>query len=53
MDPGEVLINLMTKDVRRFIESPEEETQASFDELFGRDRCQGSAWPDLRRLGTR
>ena len=36
MDPGEVLINLMTKDVRRFIESPEEETQASFDELFGR-----------------
>jgi three-Cys-motif partner protein len=36
MEPGEVLINLMTKDVRRFIESPEEETQASFDELFGR-----------------
>jgi hypothetical protein len=36
MEPGEVLINLMTKDVRRFIESPEQETQASFDKLFGR-----------------
>ena len=36
MEPGEVLINLMTKDVRRFIESPEEETQASFEKLFGR-----------------
>ena len=34
--PGEVLINLMTKDVRRFIESPEQQTQASFDRLFGR-----------------
>lgn len=36
MEPGEVLINLMTKDVRRFIESPEQETQASFEKLFGR-----------------
>lgn len=34
--PGEVLVNLMTKDVRRFIESPEQITQASFDKLFGR-----------------
>ena len=31
-----MLINLMTKDVRRFIESPELQTQASFDRLFGR-----------------
>ena len=36
VEPGEVLINLMTKDVRRFIESPEQQTQASFDRLFGR-----------------
>ena len=43
--PGEVLVNLMTKDVRRFIESPEELTQASFEKLFGRpgvkDRVAG------------
>ena len=26
----------MTKDVRRFIESPEQQTRASFDRLFGR-----------------
>jgi three-Cys-motif partner protein len=37
LDPGEVLVNLMTKDVRRFIESPEQSTQASFKRLFGRD----------------
>ena len=36
LNPGEVLINLMTKDVRRFVESPEQLTQASFDRLFGR-----------------
>ena len=36
LEPGEALINLMTKDVRRFIESPEQQTQASFDRLFGR-----------------
>ena len=36
VEPGEVLLNLMTKDVRRFIESPEQQTQASFDRLFGR-----------------
>ncbi|MDO8628924.1 MAG: three-Cys-motif partner protein TcmP, partial [Phycisphaerales bacterium] len=34
--PGEVLINFMTSHIRRFIESPDEATQASFDELFGR-----------------
>ena len=36
LEPCEVLINLMTKDIRRFIESPEDQTQASFDRLFGR-----------------
>lgn len=35
LEPGEVLINLMTKDVRRFIESPEQQTQTSFKRLFG------------------
>ena len=40
MKPGEVLINLMTKDVRRFIESPEQQTQASFKKLFGRPGVQ-------------
>jgi len=34
--PGEVLVNFMTSHIRRFIESPDEATQASFDELFGR-----------------
>lgn len=37
LNPGEVLINLMTKDVRRFIESQEQPTQASFRKLFGRE----------------
>lgn len=32
---GEVLINFMTSHIRRFIESPQEETQASFERLFG------------------
>ena len=36
LDPGEVLINLMTKDVRRFVGSPEKQTQESFERLFGR-----------------
>ena len=36
LDPGEVLINLMTKDVRRFLEAPAQQTQASFERLFGR-----------------
>ena len=36
LEPGEVLVNLMTKDIRRFIEWPQEQTQESFDRLFGR-----------------
>ena len=35
LEPGEVLINFMTKDIRRFIESPQQETQESFARLFG------------------
>jgi three-Cys-motif partner protein len=34
-DPGEVLINLMIKFIRRFIKSPDPETQQSFDRTFG------------------
>lgn len=34
--PCEVLVNLMTKDVRRFLEAPAQQTQASFERLFGR-----------------
>lgn len=46
LQPGEVLINLMTKDIRRFITSPEQQTQDSFNRLFGRpgvkDRVAGA-----------
>ena len=37
LQPGEILINFMTKDIRRFIESPDESTQQSFVRLFGSD----------------
>ncbi|MEX0704185.1 MAG: three-Cys-motif partner protein TcmP [Planctomycetales bacterium] len=33
--PGEVLINFMTNYIRRFIESPNRQTQESFESLFG------------------
>ena len=33
--PGEVLINLMIEHIRRFIESPHEQTAESFADLFG------------------
>ena len=33
--PGEVLINFMTGHIRRFLDSPQEETQESFRRLFG------------------
>ncbi|GJL55936.1 MAG: hypothetical protein NPIRA02_30680 [Nitrospirales bacterium] len=43
--PGEVLINFMTEHISRFIESPQDETQASFKRLFGsgefKKRLQG------------
>ncbi len=35
LDPGEVLINFMTGHIRRFIESPQDQTQESFVKLFG------------------
>ncbi len=37
LNPGEVLINFMTSHIRRFIDSPQEETQDSFRRLFGSD----------------
>lgn len=33
--PGEVLINFMTEHIRRFIDSPHQQTQQSFERLFG------------------
>lgn len=35
LDPGEVLINLMTGHISRFVESPQEQAQHSFEDLFG------------------
>jgi three-Cys-motif partner protein len=50
-DPGEVLINFMTGHIRRFIESPNEQTQDSFESLFGsgnyKIRVQGLTEGDL------
>jgi three-Cys-motif partner protein len=35
LNPAEVLINFMTEHIRRFIESPQKQTQESFVKLFG------------------
>jgi three-Cys-motif partner protein len=35
LNPGEVMINFMTEHIRRFIESPQKQTQSSFVKLFG------------------
>ena len=35
LNPAEVLINFMTEHIRRFIESPQKQTQESFMKLFG------------------
>lgn len=47
LNPGEVLINFMTGHIRRFLDSPDEETQDSFKRLFGsgafRAKVQGLA----------
>lgn len=47
LHPGEVLINFMTGHIRRFLDSPDEETQDSFKRLFGsgafRAKIQGLA----------
>jgi three-Cys-motif partner protein len=50
LNPGEVLINFMTGHIRRFIDSPQDETQESFKSLFGspgfREKIQGLAHQD-------
>lgn len=50
LNPGELLINFMTGHIRRFLESPQEETQDSFRRLFGsvdfRAKVQGLAQQD-------
>jgi three-Cys-motif partner protein len=50
LNPSEVLINFMTGHIRRFLESPQEETQGSFKRLFGsgsfRERIEGMAQQD-------
>lgn len=47
LNPGEALINFMTGHIRRFLDSPDEETQDSFLRLFGsgafRAKIQGLA----------
>lgn len=46
INPAEVLINFMTEHIRRFIESPQKQTQDSFVKLFGSGRFKD----DLRGL---
>ena len=50
LNPGEVLINFMTGHIRRFLDSPQEETQDSFRRLFGsgefREKVEGLAQQD-------
>jgi three-Cys-motif partner protein len=50
LDPGEVLINFMMGHIRRFLDSPQEQTQESFQRLFGsgdfREKVQGLAQQD-------
>jgi three-Cys-motif partner protein len=45
LNPGEVLITFMTEHIRRFIESPQKQTQESFIKLFGssqfKDKLKG------------
>lgn len=50
LEPGEVLVNFMTGHIRRFLDSPDSETQESFVRLFGsagfRERIQGLSGQD-------
>lgn len=52
LNPSEVLINFMTDYIRRFVESPRDETADSFDRFFGcaglRDRILGISDPQER-----
>jgi len=41
LNPSEVLVNFMTGHIRRFLESPQEETQDSFKRLFGSGSFRG------------
>lgn len=42
LNPSEVLINFMTEHIRRFVESPQKQTQASFVNLFGSSQFKDS-----------
>lgn len=57
LDPGEVLINFMTEHIRRFLDSPDERTQQSFERLFGspdfKRRLQGLARQDREDAAVR
>ena len=50
LSPVEVLINFMTSHIRRFVESPLEQTHESFEDMFGsgdfQTRVQGLAYED-------
>jgi three-Cys-motif partner protein len=50
LNPGEVLINFVTSHIRRFLDSPQEQTQESFRRMFGsgafRAKVQGLARQD-------
>jgi three-Cys-motif partner protein len=54
---GEVLVNFMTGHIRRFLESPQEQTQESFAQLFGsanfREKVQGLAQQDREDAAVR
>ena len=47
--PSEVLINFMTKDIKRFIDDPESSAIATFVDLFG-DESYRDAWWGLHGL---
>ena len=49
LNPAEVLINFMTEHIRRFIESPQKQTQSSFVKLFGSSQFKN----ELRGLGEK
>lgn len=50
LSPVEVLINFMTSHIRRFVESPLEQTHESFEEMFGsadfQTKVQGLSYED-------
>lgn len=52
LEPCEVLINFMTGHISRFLRSPDQETQGSFERLFGsgdfRERIRGMEEPQDR-----